>query len=211
MGVRLRPTAAERARGGAHLSDVNPEAPQPPASIDLGETLVERRTVFSGRLLTVHLDRVRLPGGAEATREVVAHPGAVAIVAADAEGRVLLVRQWRHAVGGAVWEIPAGTREPGEAPTATAVRELREETGYTAGVWRSLGRAAVSPGYSSEILHFFAATDLRPGLARGDDDERLEARLFTAAEISVLVENGGTDCKTLAGLALSGLLPEVVR
>lgn len=184
----------------------------PPVSPDLDhlrETPVERRSIFSGRLLSVHEDVVRLPGGGTATREVVVHPGAVAIVAVGEDGRVLLVRQWRHAVGRALWEIPAGTRDGGEAPLETATRELREETGYAAARWRSLGRAAVSPGYSSEILHFFAAEGLREGPTDTDADERLDVRFFSAAEIARLVAEGATDCKTMAGLALTGLLPAV--
>src|SRR5579863_1041719 len=119
---------------------------------DLREEPVDRRTVFDGRLLHVYADTVRLPGGGTASREVVGHRGAVAIVARDHAGRVVLVRQWRHAVGRAVWEVPAGTREEGEAPDATARRELAEETGYTASRWTELGHGPVSPGYSSEQI-----------------------------------------------------------
>jgi ADP-ribose pyrophosphatase len=106
---------------------------------------VRRRSVFDGKLLRVFEDTVRLPGGREATREVVEHPGAVAVVATADDGRIVMVRQWRHAAGRAIWELPAGTRETGEDPDATARRELTEETGYSAREWRDLGRGAVSP------------------------------------------------------------------
>src|SRR5579862_1516235 len=111
---------------------------------ELREEPAGRRTVFDGRLLHVFADTVRLPGGGTASREVVEHRGAVAILARDDDGRVVLVRQWRHAVGRATWEVPAGTREEGEPPDVTARRELAEETGYTASRWSDLGQCPVS-------------------------------------------------------------------
>jgi len=173
----------------------------------LRETLVERRPVYEGRLLHVVEDEVRLPTGHTARREVVHHRGAVAIVATVPGGGVLLVRQWRHAVGGALWEVPAGTRDAGEDPAVTARRELEEETGYTAARWRRLGEAVVSPGYSGELLTFFAAGELTAGNAAADPDELLDVRAFDPVEVVGLVREGLTDCKTLAGLALAGLLP----
>lgn len=173
----------------------------------LRETLVSRRPVYDGRLLHVYEDEVRLPTGREARREIVHHRGAVAIVATVPGGGILLVRQWRHACERALWEVPAGTRETGEDPAVTARRELEEETGYTAARWRRLGEASVSPGYSREVLTFFLAADLTPGTAAADPDELLEVRAFDPAEIGALVREGATDCKTLGGLALAGLLP----
>jgi ADP-ribose pyrophosphatase len=170
----------------------------------LREHPVERRTVFQGRLLTVHDDTVETADGNLAGREIVEHPGAVAIVATDDEGRVLLVRQWRHAVGRALWEIPAGTLTRGEDPEAAARRELAEETGYTAQVWERLGGGPVAPGYSAEILHLFAARQLRPGEPHTDPDENVIAQLFTAAEAAALIAEDGADLKTVAGLALAG-------
>jgi ADP-ribose pyrophosphatase len=170
----------------------------------LREHPVERRTVFQGRLLTVHDDTVETAGGSLAGREIVEHPGAVGIVADDGEGRVLLVRQWRHAIGRALWEIPAGTLTPGEEPEAAARRELAEETGYTAEVWERLASGPVAPGYSAEILHIFAARRLSPGEAHTDPDEHVVARLFTAAEAERLVAEDAVDVKTIAGLALAG-------
>jgi 8-oxo-dGTP pyrophosphatase MutT (NUDIX family) len=173
----------------------------------LRETLTERRPVFEGRLLRVYQDRVRLPDGREAEREIVHHRGAVGIVPIAPDGRVVLVRQWRHAVERALWEIPAGTRDEGEEPSHTARRELEEETGYRAAGWRSLGQACVSPGYSRELLWFFLAEDLSEGTAATDPDENLDVRLFEPGEILQLVSAGATDLKTLAGLALAGHLP----
>ncbi len=173
----------------------------------LRETPVARSQMFDGRLLHVFLDQVRRPDGGMARREVVEHPGAVAIVAVDDAGRVVLVRQWRHAIGGAIWEIPAGTREPGEDPAGTATRELAEETGFTARRWRGLGQACVSPGYSRELIWFFEARGLTAGAVHTDADEQLDVATLGAAEIGALVREGRVDCKTLAGLALAGLLP----
>lgn len=173
----------------------------------LRETLVARRPVFEGRLLHVYDDEIELPDGRHSGREIVHHRGAVGVVPIAPDGRVVLVRQWRHAVDRALWEIPAGTRDQGEEPAVTARRELEEETGYTAARWRPLGHACVSPGYSRELLWFFLAEGLTPGETSTDPDELIDVRLFTADELLQLVEAGATDLKTLAGLALAGRVP----
>lgn len=173
----------------------------------LRETLVSRKAVFEGRLLRVYQDEVRLPDGRSAGREIVHHRGAVGVVPVAPDGRIVLVRQWRHAVERALWEIPAGTRDEDEEPAVTARRELAEETGYTAASWASLGEACVSPGYSRELLWFFVASELTAGETSTDPDEKLDVRLFSASEIAELVRAGATDMKTLAGLALAGRLP----
>ena len=170
----------------------------------LRETLVSRRPAYQGKLLRVFEDEVTLPDGRTA---IVHHRGAVAIVATDSAGGIILVRQWRHACEGALWEVPAGTREEDEDPAVTARRELEEETGYTAARWRPLGQACVSPGYSRELLWFFRAEGLSPGAAATDPDELLDVRAFHPSEIGELARLGLTDCKTLGGLALAGLLP----
>jgi ADP-ribose pyrophosphatase len=176
----------------------------------LRETLVARRPAYQGKLLRVFEDEVRLPDGRTARREIVHHRGAVAIVATDSAGGVILVRQWRHACEGALWEVPAGTRDEDEDPAVTARRELEEETGYTADRWRPLGQACVSPGYSRELLWFFRAEGLTAGAAATDPDELLDVRAFRPSEIGELARRGLTDCKTLGGLALAGLLPALV-
>ncbi|MDB5113125.1 MAG: hydrolase [Chloroflexi bacterium] len=184
---------------------VNPDTS---SAVDrLRETLVSRRPVYEGRLLHVYEDEVRLPTGREARREIVHHRGAVAIVATVSAGGIVLVRQWRHACERALWEIPAGTREEGEDPAVTARRELEEETGYTAARWRPLGEACVSPGYTREVLWFFRAEGLTEGTPATDPDELLDVRIFDPGELGELVRTGQTDCKTLGGLALAGLLP----
>jgi ADP-ribose pyrophosphatase len=170
----------------------------------LRETRTARRTIHSGRLLTIHEDDVRLVDGTRAQREVVEHPGAVAIVAIDSDGKVVLVRQWRHAVGRALWELPAGTRDHGEPPLRTAERELAEETGLRAGDLRPLATAALTPGYSTEIMHFFLATALTPGPTDRDVDERMDVAHHSPEEVATLVRAGEVDVKTIAGLGLVG-------
>ncbi len=172
------------------------------------ETLVRRDERYRGRIVALSVDTVRLQDGQAAVREVVHHPGGVAIVAVDAGGAVWLVRQYRHAAGALLWEIPAGTREPGEAPEATARRELAEETGQVACSWDALGAVYLAPGYSSELLHLYRATGLGPaGGSHPDADELLEARAFSRPELAALHAAGELrDAKTVAGLALAGLL-----
>lgn len=177
---------------------------EPGTTDHLRETPTSRRTVHEGRLLTVYEDEVRLVDGTEAHREVVAHPGAVAIIAIDADGSVVLVRQWRHAVGRALWELPAGTRDPGEPPMETATRELAEETGLRATSLLPLAAAPLTPGYSTEIMHFFLATGLTVGQTNRDPDERMDVAHFNRDALASLVRAGLVDVKTIAGLGLAG-------
>ncbi len=173
-----------------------------------GEELVGSEERFSGRLVRLTVDTVRLDSGREATREVVHHPGSVAIVAVDDDGSVLLVRQYRHPAGQALWELPAGGRDTDEPPLRTAQRELGEETGYVAESWLSIGSSYLAPGYSTELLWYYRATGLtKAGDPHPDPDEVVEARMFTPREISDLAFQGLLrDAKTLAGLALAGEL-----
>ncbi len=174
------------------------------ATEHLRETKTSRRVIYEGRLLTFYEDDVTLADGTRAQREVVAHPGAVAIVAMDDHSRVILVRQWRHAVGRALWELPAGTRDAGEEPARTAERELAEETGLRALHITPLGSAPLTPGYSTEVMHFFAAGGLTEGPTDRDADERMDVEHFDHQAIETLVRRGEVDVKTIAGLALAG-------
>ncbi len=177
---------------------------EPGGTDHLREIPTSRRTVHAGRLLAVYEDEVRLADGTEARREVVGHPGAVAIVAIDADGRAVLVRQWRHAVGRALWELPAGTRDPGEPPEETAMRELAEETGLRASTLLPLAAAPLTPGYSTEVMHFFLATGLTIGPTNRDADERMDVSHFDRDALVALVRAGEVDVKTIAGLGLAG-------
>lgn len=154
-------------------------------------------------------DDVRLVDGTRAQREVVVHPGAVAIVAIDEHGRVVLVRQWRHAAGRALWELPAGTMDPGEAPLVTAERELAEETGLRTAAIVPLVSAPLTPGYSTEVMHFFLAMDLTEGPTDRDVDERMDVARFDRVGIAALLAEGALDVKTIAGLGLAGWNPSL--
>jgi hypothetical protein len=123
------------------------------------EVLLVSQERFSGRLIRITVDRVRLDSGLEAEREVVHHPGGVGVVALAEDGSVVLVRQYRHPAKESLWEIPAGGREVGESPLETARRELAEETGYAAESWLGVGATFLAPGYSTELLWYFRATD----------------------------------------------------
>ena len=150
--------------------------------------------VYQGPIFSVVHDRRRLPGGGEAERAVVVHPGAVAMLAMDHEGRMLLVGQYRHGPGRRMLEIPAGTREPGEPPEVTARRELREETGYDAGSLVRLGGAWMAPGFTSEYIDFYLATKLRRApLESGDEEDLSPPIAMTLAQLDAAIAEGGID------------------
>jgi ADP-ribose pyrophosphatase len=156
----------------------------------------ESRTVYDGKLFDVTVER-----WGEHEREIVEHPGAVAIVAVDGDGMVTLVRQRREAARKELLELPAGTLEKGESPLESAKRELAEETGLTGGAWRELGAFYTTPGFCREYMHLFAAEGVEPGEASPEADEELEPVRWRVAEIaSRLAEL--EDAKTLAGLLL---------
>ncbi len=164
------------------------------------EELIRSEAAFDGRLLRVRVDTVRLPDGGEATREVVVHPGAVALVPLMGDD-VILVRQWRQPLGGVTLEVPAGTLDPGESAEECAARELREETGYAAGRLDKLFALALAPGYSSEIIHVYLAQDLRPAGAEQDADEKVSAEQVPFDEaLRRCLAGELPDAKTVAGL-----------
>ncbi|MPZ98858.1 MAG: NUDIX domain-containing protein [Dehalococcoidia bacterium] len=148
--------------------------------------------------------RIRFPDGVEIERVSVIHPGAVALVAVDEDGRWLLVRQYRHAARAELLEVPAGTREPDEAPEATAAREVREETGYAAGALVRLGGAWMAPGFCSEYIHFYLATGLRRDPLPQDHDEYLSAPVrLTVEELYEAIDDGSVqDAKSIVALTL---------
>ena len=153
-------------------------------------------TVWRGKLLAVTVEQ-----WGDHQREIVEHPGAVAIVSVDTEGQIAFVRQVREATRSSLLEIPAGTREPGEDPLATAKRELHEECGLTGGEWSELGAFWTTPGFSREFMHVFLAEGVERGEAAPEVDEVLEIVRRPAADEARLTE-GIVDAKTLAGLFL---------
>ncbi|MCL6515780.1 NUDIX hydrolase [Alicyclobacillus sp.] len=164
----------------------------------LREEVLDRHRVFSGRMISLETWRVRLPDGREAGREVVLHPGAVAILAEAEPGVVLCVEQFRTATGETLLEIPAGKLEPGEEPGSCAKRELAEETGCTASHWEPVASFFTSPGFADEQVHLFYATQLTRGAAHPDADEFVRVRPVTRAEAEAWVRAGRVrDAKTL--------------
>jgi nudix-type nucleoside diphosphatase (YffH/AdpP family) len=158
---------------------------------------------FEGKLVKVRLDTVKLANGDQRQREIVEHPGAVAVVPVTDDGHVVLVRQYRPAVGQSMLELPAGTVEKGEDVARTAERELEEETGYRAGALQELIRFWVSPGWCNEELVIYVATDVTAGQQDPEDDEEIEVQLVDPQQIPELMRNGEiADSKTMVGLSL---------
>jgi len=167
---------------------------------------MEERTLrstrpWTGRRVSVRVDEVERADGHRTTREVVEHPGAVAILAWDGE-RLATVRQWRHATGQALLEIPAGTLEPEEPPQETARRELAEEAGLAAATWVAGPRFYTAPGFCTELMHLYLATGLSETAAGGDEDEQLEPSWLTLSEALAAIDDGRIiDAKTMAGVS----------
>lgn len=159
------------------------------------------RTVFAGKIVRLTVEAVQLPNGARAEFEIVHHPGGAAVVALDAAQRVCLLRQYRHAVGGWQWELPAGKLDNQEPPHECARRELEEEAGMRAGDWQTLGRIVSSPGVFTEVIHLYLARALVPVAARAEAHEVFEVHWFDWPEALAMARRGEIeDAKTLAGL-----------
>lgn len=180
--------------------------PPSPGRMEEAPEVLESRRLYEGRVFSVRTDELRYSDGSAHRVDVVEHGASLAIVATPTPGEVVLVRQYRHPVRSMLWEIPAGTAEPGEAPLEGAKRELREETGYRAGRIELIGSTWMTPGFCSEIMHFFHAYDLIAGETAFDDDERIEVACFTIQAARRLAAKGTADAKTM--LALFWLLSE---
>jgi ADP-ribose pyrophosphatase len=190
---------------------VTPDPGRTPFGNDpLEERVVGSEVIHRGRYLEFRVDTIERADGTRGTRDVVGHPGAVAVLALDAAGRLLLVRQWRIPARRALLEIPAGTLDVEhsvtEDPDLAARRELEEETGHRAGSWRKLATFWTAPGFASELMHLYLATELG-GVADGDDrlapdeDERLELSRVTIDEGLGLVDSGEiSDAKSILGI-----------
>ena len=179
---------------------------------ELAEQMIESEHLYTGRIVNLRRDTVRLANGRQATREVVEHVDAAAAVPLLSDGRVVLVEQWRQAVGQALLEIPAGIVEPGEEPAATMERELMEEIGYRPGRLELLFSVYLAPGYSQELIHIFLAEELQPVHGQPDEDEILRVRTVPLAEaVAACLRGEIADGKTVAGLlavaARSALTP----
>jgi ADP-ribose pyrophosphatase len=162
-----------------------------------------RQVLCEGKRVQFARDTIVLPDGRTTERDVVLHPGAVAMLALPDEGHVCLLRNRRLSVGETLWEIPAGTLEPGEEPAGAAVRELAEETGYRAARWRRLAEFYPSPGILSERMFLFLAQDLAPGPMHLEADEELEPRIVSWSDAVAWTLDGTIrDAKTLVAVLM---------
>ncbi len=158
-------------------------------------------------MFTLSADRVTLPSGHVSLMDVVRHPGSVVLLPMPASDQIVLIRQYRYAVDRFIWEVPAGSLEPGEDPAEAAVRECEEEIGLVPGRIELLGSLLPTPGFCDELMNFYRCTELRtPGLdrtAQQDEDEVIEPRTFTLDQVRRMIASGEiVDMKTVAGLAL---------
>ena len=164
--------------------------------------VLRSRRIYDGRIINLRGDDVERADGRRSVVEVVEHGGGVAIIAMPASSRIVLVRQYRHATGQAVWEVPAGTLDPGEDPAACARRELEEENGYGCGRLQKLWTFFTSPGFCNELLHLYIAEDLIAGAMRPQEDEVIEVKTFSVADAWAMVERDELpDAKTQIALA----------
>ncbi len=163
-----------------------------------------REPLHRGRVFNMDRENVSLENGVTLDMDIIRHPGAAAIVPLIDSGRsVILIRQYRHAVGGYIWEIPAGTLEADESPLVCAQRELIEETGYAADRWEKLGEVVPAPGYADERIHLFSADGLRRAEQHLDADEILDVHEIKLERALKMVDGGEIqDAKTLTGLFL---------
>jgi len=159
------------------------------------------RHIYKGKIVTLNVDTITLPNGVTVDLEVVRHPGASAVVPLKEDGTVVLIRQFRHAAGGFIYEIPAGKLSPGEEPLACAARELEEEIGYRAGSFNLLSSIFTAPGFTDEVIHIYKATGLTKGRQQLDRDEVLEIVEMPLDEAIEMIRTGAIhDAKTIVGL-----------
>ena len=166
--------------------------------------VVSSQVAFEGKVFDVRIDQVRLSDGHETQIDLVIHSGAVTFIPKDDDGAIWFVRQYRHATGGYLLELPAGTLEQGEHPADTAARECREEIGMAPGRLQELRGFYLAPGYSNEYMHLFLATELVPDPLPRDPGEIIEIEKLSAQEIRAQIRGGGfQDAKTLAALQVA--------
>jgi 8-oxo-dGTP pyrophosphatase MutT (NUDIX family) len=163
--------------------------------------LLERKAIYDGRVIQVSVDTVQLPNGHRLPLEIVRHPGGAAIVAIDAQDRICLLRQFRHAAGGFIYELPAGKLEPDEPPDVTARRELAEEASLEAAEWTALGAYFSSPGVFTEVIHLYMATGLKPAPGNPEAGEVFQVEWWPLAQAVEHACSGAlSDAKTIIGI-----------
>jgi len=163
--------------------------------------ILKSEVLYQGKVFRLQRDTVIEPGGVQADRDIIVHPGSVVVLPIFKDGRVLLIRQYRHSVGEFLWELVAGRKEQNETPAAGARRELIEETGYRAKRMRRLMRVVPTPGFVNEWMWIFAAEGLTEGVARPEEDEKITPRIFSLKEAEKMIERGTLrDAKSICGL-----------
>ena len=166
--------------------------------------VISSRMAYKGPVFSVTTDQVEEPGGTRTRRDIVRHSGSIVVLAVeggDADPRVLLERQYRHAAGQMMWELPAGRIDDGESELAAAKRELLEETGFTARQWMKILHFYVSPGFLDETMSIYLARGLQPGIAQPEEDEKIVTRFFPLSVALRMVRKGLIrDAKTIAGV-----------
>ena len=175
---------------------------------DVRPEVLSRETLYTGRVLRLEREEIRLASGPVTAMEIVRHRGSVVLIPQPSPGEVVLIRQYRHVIGAWIWELPAGTLDPGEDIETGARRECEEEIGLAPGRVTRLGAWYPTPGFCDELMTFFRCEDLRPpsGHAHQDEDEQIEPRTFTLDEARALMASGQVrDMKTVFGLALIGV------
>ena len=159
------------------------------------------RNIYTGKVITLNVDTVQLPNGVTVDLETIRHPGAAAVVPVKDDGMVVLIRQFRHAAGGFIYEIPAGKLASGEDPLHCASRELEEEVGYRASTFELLSSIFTAPGFADEVIHVYKATGLTKGRQHLDRDEVLDVIEMPLSEAITRIEDGSIrDGKTIVGL-----------
>lgn len=167
--------------------------------------MTDKRTpLYHGQVVDLGMEAATLPDGQTCNLEIVRHPGGAAVAALDQQGRLCLLRHYRHAAAGWLWELPAGKLEPGEDPLAAAQRELEEEAGLRAAAWRKLGITFTTPGFCDEVIHIYLAQDLTAVPPRPERHELLESHWVDLARAQAWIRDGTlTDAKSIVGIHLA--------
>ena len=169
--------------------------------MQLEQQVKSKKTLYTGKVFDIEQIKVTLPDDREGTYDIVKSPNACAIVALDEEENVIMVKQYRPSANKVLWEIPAGKIDEGEEPEPCAIRELQEETGYIAGNIESLFSIRVSPGFCTEVIHIYKATELTLGKTDFDDDEFIETTKIPLIQVLKMIKNGEIeDAKTISGI-----------
>src|SRR5882762_1149402 len=163
--------------------------------------ILRSEIIYKGPVFSVRRDEVLEPGGVRAIREVITHPGSVVVLPVLPDGRILLIRQYRHATRQYLWELVAGRMDPGETPKAAAARELIEETGYRAKRLRVFLEVFPTPGFLEEKMFLLLAEDVKPGPASPEDDEKIVSAVYSPQKLEQMIHAGKLhDAKSVAGL-----------